>query len=284
MLTLWLLLTAVARAHPPDGAAQPQPLALINLALLGGLYVVGFARQWARAPRRRPALARWGAAFLAAAAVTGVALLSPLDRSADRLAWAHMVQHLLLMMVAAPLLTLACPVRVVAPWGLPERLRSPVARVRAVASRLGAGRYLVWQPIATWSLFLGTLWLWHLPALYEAALRHAWVHDLQHLGFVGASALFWGVVLDPVARQRLHPPLAVAYLFATSLQAMMLGVLMTLSPRAWYPAYGAGGARLTLLEDQQVAGAIMWMPGCLLYAVVAAWLAARWLAREGASR
>lgn len=285
---MWLALLSVpAWAHEAEPGPTPfgsQPLVIANLGLLTLLYLTGFARIWRRSPRRRPDLRRWGAAFAAAMSVTAVALFSRLDAMADALAWAHMLQHLLLMMLAAPLFVLASPGRVVAPWGLPRALREPVARLRTGALRWGLGRYIVWQPLATWSIYALTLWIWHLPALYEGALRSPFVHDLQHLAFVVAAALFWRIVLDPVARRRMRPALAVLYLFATSMHAMALGVLMTLAPRAWYPVYGAraDGLGLTLLEDQQVAGAMMWMPGCMLYAVVAALITVRWLHQEPA--
>lgn len=271
------LLAVDAAAHAPGAEAQPQPVAIVNLLALSGLYAIGYVRLWRRSPRQHAWLRRRGVAFVAAGFVTAGALFSPLDPLADRFAWAHMVQHLALMMLAAPLWVLAAPVRVMVPWGLPGAWRAGASGLGRTARRFGVGRYVVWQPLATWALFAGTLWVWHLPRLYEQALADPVVHDLQHLGFVGAAALFWGVVLDPVARRRLGPGLAIVYLFATQLQAMALGVLMTLSPRAWYPAYGEP-IGLTLVEDQQLAGAAMWMPGCVLYALVAAGVAVRWLA------
>lgn len=281
-----ILLCDVAFAHTPEQATPGQPLVIGNLTLLVLLYAVGFARLWTRSVRMRPILRGWGAAFAGGIGVTGVALFSRLDPMADALAWAHMLQHLLLMMVAAPLLVLGAPAQVIAPWGLPAAVRSPVARVQRAANRVGLGRYLLWQPVATWSIYALTLWIWHLPALYEGALRYPLLHDVQHLAFVAAAALFWRVVLDPVARGRMGRGLAVVYLFGTSLQAMLLGALMTLAPRAWYGAYGARGSPfgLSLLEDQQVAGAIMWMPAGLVYAVIAALLAVRWLHEAPVSR
>lgn len=281
MLTVWLVL-GLAQAHGRDEPApggwidrvMDQPLAVANLLALVSLYGVGWWRLWKRAPRRRRALRRGALAMAGGLLTVGIALFSPLDAHADRLAWVHMLQHLLLMMVAAPLIVLASPLQVVAPWGLPRTLQASVGAVRRA---LGRVRYVLWQPVATWSLYALTVWIWHVPALYEGALRSPLVHDLQHLAFVIAAALFWRVVLDPISRRRLGPGLGLLYLFATSLQAMGLGVLMTFARRAWYPAYGEPPG-LTLLEDQQMAGALMWMPGCALYAVVAGGIAARWLA------
>ena len=139
--------------------------------------------------------------------------------------------------------------------------------------------YLLWQPLLMWGLFALTLWLWHLPALYEAALHHPMLHQVQHLAFFVSSCLFWRVVLDPLSRLRLIPILGVLYLFTTSLHASILGVFMALAPSAWYPFYTdkTGAWHLTPLEDQQLAGLIMWMPACMIYALAATAIFAWWL-------
>src|SRR5690606_32394265 len=136
----------------------------------------------------------------------------------------------------APLLVLGGPV-VVAMWVLPRHWRRRVGGWYGCTSALNVAGYAVWQPMLTWLLYAAALWVWHLPALYEAALRSAWVHDAQHLVFVIAACLFWRVLLDPVSQRRLNLGAGVIYLFTTSLHASALGVFMALSPRVWYGAY-----------------------------------------------
>ena len=130
-----------------------------------------------------------------------------------------------------------------------------------------------------WALYAVGLWIWHLPYLYEWALQDPLVHDIEHLTFFIVSCLFWRVTLDVRVHLTLNPAASVLYLFTTSLHTMALGVLMALSPRVWYKVYvgRTEGWGLSPLEDQQLAGLIMWMPGCIVYAVVAAALFARWL-------
>ena len=121
--------------------------------------------------------------------------------------------------------------------------------------------------------------MWHVPVLYEAALHSELVHDLQHLMFFVVACLFWRVLVDPLSRLRLSPGLGVVYLFATSLHATFLGVFMALAPTPWYGFYESTTAawNLTALEDQQVAGLIMWMPMCMIYAFAAAIIMGLWL-------
>ncbi|HUG93889.1 MAG TPA: cytochrome c oxidase assembly protein [Planctomycetaceae bacterium] len=290
---LVVVLPAVADAHG-GGMVTPgrwwaawnwQPAVLASLALLAGACGLGLCRLWRRAGAGR-GVSRWqaiacGGGLLALTA----ALVSPLDALSDELAWVHMVQHMLLMMVAAPLFVAGTPLRLM-PWALPRAARRVVSRWRR---RLGAWHspwYLLWQPLLLWSLFAATLWVWHWPVLYEAALNVPLVHDAQHITFFVAACLFWRVLVDPVGRLRLGRGVGVLYLFTTSLHATLLGVFMTLSPRLWYAPYEGRAAawNLTPLEDQQLAGLIMWMPACSIFAVAAAWLFGLWLSDPGAGR
>jgi cytochrome c oxidase assembly factor CtaG len=212
-----------------------------------------------------------------------VTLLSPLDRLSEQVAWAHMVQHVLLMTVAAPLLVLGSPWLVLF-WGLSAPTRRALGRCWYRLGRWRSVWLLTWSPLAVWSLHMLVTWLWHAPALYEAALRRAWVHDLQHLCFLAAGCLYWRLLLDPLSRLRLIPAAGVLLLFTTTLHTMALSALMTLSPVPWYPAY-AGSTELwelSHLEDQQLAGLIMWMPACLPYVAAALHLLAQSLAEPKA--
>jgi len=253
-----------------------------NLFVLSALYVAGVVRLWRRTGIGQ-AITGWqvttfGAGILALA----IALLSPLDALGNELSWVHMTQHMVLMVVAAPLIMAGVPGRILL-WGMPTGMRPFVSRcLRPRTGPLGRGlRFVVWNPIWIWSLHAVVLWGWHLPRLYQSALQSPPVHDLEHLMFFVVACLFWRVVLDVRTHAALHPTVGVLYLFTTSLHCMLLGVLMALAPRLWYPVYQGRTEPwgLAPLEDQQIAGLIMWMPGCLVYAVVAALLFGRWLSQ-----
>ena len=185
-----------------------------------------------------------------------------------------MVQHMLLMVVAAPLFVLGSPGMVLT-WGLDAKLAAADARWRRW---LNAD--VLRRPLLPWMLYAAALWIWHLPVAYQAALVDPLVHDAQHLSFFAAACLYWRVLLDPLRRRRLHPLAAVVALFTTSLHAMLLGVFMALIAHSLVRGLRLRTAAwgLTPLEDQQLAGLIMWMPACLVYPAVAAAVIGNWLA------
>lgn len=283
-LILILLWPTPAQAHFGDLQSGSwwagwnwDPVLLVTLPLLGGLYFRGRVRVLRRMGHRAN-LDRRSQYFLAGFLVLVVALLSPLDALSDELGSAHMLQHMLLMSVAAPLMVLASTTSALL-WSLPLAERRGVGRVIQKMEEWPFGTAVVRRPIAVWLLHAAVLWVWHLPLLYETALRNRIVHDLQHVSFFAAAFLFWRVLIDPVSRRRLNRGLGVLYLFTTSLHASILGVFMTLSLRPWYIEYVATSPRwgLTALEDQQLAGLIMWMPACTIYAAAAIGLFALWI-------
>jgi putative membrane protein len=256
-------------------AWNADPVLLLNLLLVSHLYARGVRRLWRSGPGR--GVRAWQVAAFAGGIVTLIAaLVSPLDALSDRLASAHMVQHMLLTNVAAPLLVLGSPALVVLS-GMPEPYRGAIGR----AWRRVDGTWL-WHPVVVCGAFAGALWVWHLPVLYEAALRSPLVHDLEHLTFFAAALVFWRAIIDPLSRRRLHPLAGVLCLFATTLHATALGVFMALSPRPWYAEYESRSTPfgLSALEDQQVAGLIMWMPACVVFAGVAAGLLVAWIGKQ----
>jgi putative membrane protein len=131
-------------------------------------------------------------------------------------------------------------------------------------------------PLVTWSLHAIALWGWHLPRLFEAALRDNGVHTLQHLSFLGTALLFWWSALKPAARGAQGK--AMLYLFTTMVHTGALGALLTLSSVPWYPAYQASASALglDLLEDQQLGGLVMWVPAGMAYVAAGLALAMRW--------
>lgn len=220
---------------------------LLLLAL--GLYLAGLARLWGKAGAGRGIHYAHVACFLLGLLGVGVALLSGLHDYAERLLWAHMVQHELLMVVAAPLLALGKPVEA---WRWVFPLRIPK---------------LLTDPAFAWGLHALGIWLWHVPVLFEAAVRDPWLHVAQHASFFLPAAIFWWAVLGPAAR----PLAALAALFTTMLHTGALGALMTFSRVSWYTGYA--------LEDQQLAGLVMWVPAGVAYPLAALFLVFRWLRR-----
>jgi putative membrane protein len=284
-----LLLPTEAHAHSADWHdGHPwylrwsfNPLVLASLTLLTAAYFIGLARLWRQTHPGHAVSIPQAAAFALGILFLILALVSPIDPIAEELGYVHMIQHMILMMIAAPLLVLG-GAGIVFLWAMPRPWRQSLAHLQNRIQLWRPARYLLWQPLVLWTIFAITLWVWHLPALYEAALRSRPIHDLQHLAFVITACLFWRVLFDPVSRLRLSLGTGVLYLFTTSLHATALGVFMALSPVVWYAEYEKTTPmyNLTPLEDQQLAGLIMWMPACTLYALIAAIIFGLWLHRR----
>jgi putative membrane protein len=253
-----------------------EPFTIGLLALSGALYAAGVARLWRRAGVGQ-GIRRWEAlCFAAGWLALIVALLSPVDALGGILFSAHMVQHELLILVAAPLMVLGRPL---APflWALPPAARDGAAEWTRNPAFAAAWRRLT-APLAVFLIHGLALWLWHLPSLYQATLDDEFIHAFQHLSFFLSSALFWWSLIHG-RFGRLGYGAAVAYVFLTSLHSGVLGALLTFAPRLWYPIYEARTSRwgLSPLEDQQLAGLIMWIPAGVVFIVLGLGLFAAWL-------
>jgi putative membrane protein len=180
------------------------------------------------------------------------------------------------MLVVASLLVCGRPV-VVLGRAMPLRGRRLFVRIRA-RPPVRAARDALLHPVAVWVIGAVVLWAWHLPVLYEAALRHDALHAFEHASLLATSALVWAVALGR-ARRSLAVPAASALLFATALQSGALGAVLALAQRPLYPIHAtvAPSWGLTPLEDQQLAGGLMWVPPGIVYVVVIAGLLSRWL-------
>jgi putative membrane protein len=219
------------------------------LLIVAGTYTVG----WWRLSRRGAPISGWRVAAAAGGLLAlAVALVSPLDRLAHVLFSAHMLQHLLLIAAAAPLLLLADPFAALL-WGLP-------APVRALAGRLlrpGAMLRRLWRAVTVMAVaWLGhvlVIWLWHLPVAYDAAVNDQLLHDIEHVAFFATALLFWWPVVQPAPRLRARTAdgSRVVYLVLAAVQTGLLGLLLTLSPQAWYRSYAS-------LADQSLGGVVMW--------------------------
>jgi putative membrane protein len=206
----------------------------------------------------------------AGVAVIGVALAPPLHGAAHALFTAHMVQHLLLVAVAAPLLSLGTPgLGLLA--ALPRRTRVWLARRRPRLVPTMPGRLAVPAALGAWLLHVAVLWAWHTPRLYDWAVQSPVLHAAEHASLLVTAWAFWAVVLHPRGRRALGIGGSLLYLFAAAGQCAALGALLTLGETPWYATHAAtaGTWGLTPLEDQQLAGLIMWLPGGMVYATVA---------------
>lgn len=258
-----------ALAHtvaPQQGWAGPEPWMLAAALLALGLYAVGYGRLRRRALLGRPELARHGRLFLLGWSVLAAATLSPLHQLGGRSFTAHMAEHELIMLAAAPPLVLARPLGVLL-WAFPGRARHLVAAAGRSGPAQGFWR-IVSDPLVATVMQGAALWLWHLPSLFDRALRAEGWHAAQHLCFFITALLFWSAMLG----SRRSPWTAAACLFATSMVTGALGAFMALSLSPWYGPYASLGLAafgLTPSQDQQLAGALMWVPGGLLHALVA---------------
>lgn len=255
------------------GAWTFEPTVVITLAVVAVLYGRGVRRLARRVPR--PDRAARTAAFYAGVAVLAVALLSPLDALAEALFSAHMVQHLLLMVVAAPLFAFARPGAALMA-GAPPPARDAIVRANVPALRRAARA--VRNPLAIWTLGTLALWAWHMPALYDLALRNDAVHAAEHVSFFATAWLFWDAVLASGGPRGVPRPVAILLDLATGVQGTALGAVLLFASSPLYTVHAAG-ARLwhvSLVHDQQLAGGLMWVPPGFLYALAAAWLLVRW--------
>ena len=238
-------------------------------------YAWGVFVLWTHAAIGHGIAARHAAAFLAGWLALVVALVSPLDSLSESLFSAHMVQHELLMLVAAPLFVVARPLAAWA-WALPPAWRRTLGRVFH-APLWRAPWLVITGPIAAWWIHAIALWVWHVPTLFEAALDNEVVHTAQHITFLFAALLFWWSVLR--ASSRGSRGIAVLSLFTTMAQTGALGALLTLASRSWYPSYAVTTTvfGLTAVEDQQLGGLVMWVPTGFVYLGCGLVIGARWL-------
>lgn len=208
-----------------------------------------------------------------------VALLSPLHEVSEELFSAHMVQHELLMVVAAPLLVLGRP-SVIMLWALPLGGRQAMGRISrtSVVRRAWA---VMSRPFDAWLFHALMIWVWHIPVLFQSTLKSEWMHALQHCSFIGSALLFWWVVIYPHRNADLG--LSIVSLFTTAIHTAVLGALITFARTPWYPDYGSGSAAwgITAVEDQQFAGLVMWIPASVAYLLAALIILRRWLRDSG---
>jgi putative membrane protein len=274
-----LFVAAPALAHGAREGALGwtlDPLLTVPLALSLLIYLVGWARLSRRASTPvRPTL------FLSGWAVLTLALTSPLHEAGERSFTMHMIEHELIMLLATLLLAGSGAGGMLA-WGLPRALRQSLAG--SWKSPLQTLWRRLTEPVTATAIQATVMWVWHAPILFDRALDSFGWHIAQHACFFLSSLLFWWAMLHPRGRGSGYG-VSAACLFATSLIGGALGALMSLSSSPWYSDYaavGMTGIGLDPVNDQRLAGLIMWIPGGLVHGVAAIVLFYKWLrAAEG---
>jgi cytochrome c oxidase assembly factor CtaG len=255
-----------------------EPAIVLPILLSGMLYFVGVRRLW-RGDGRDRGVRKWEAVCFASGwLVLVIALISPLHPMGEVLFSAHMVQHELLMLAAAPLLVLGRPL-------LPFLWSLPISWRRALGAAGNTRPFrLTWRflsaPLTAWFLHAVALWGWHAPSLFQATLENETVHALQHISFLGSALLFSWAIVDG---GRMGLGGAILYVFTTAVHSSILGALLTFGRTLWYPLYGTSAAAwgLTPLEDQQLGGLIMWVPAGVVYLVAGLLLVRAWARFDG---
>jgi cytochrome c oxidase assembly factor CtaG len=288
-----LLATGLALAVParsfahgssPPAPAFPQVLLEWRLELALLLAVAIAAVAWVILRRRvaakhpgHPHPAWRSAAFLGGLAVMVLALMSPIEAYEGALFSVHMLQHMLLQLVAAPLLLLGAPAT------LALRAASPSVRGVLLAVLHSRVVSVLSFPLLAWVLFAAINWGWHFSTLYDQALETPWLHDLQHLTFLGAALLFWWPVVgaDP-ARWRLPQPVRLFYLFLAMPQNSFLGIALMSAPASLYPHYLTNERTWgpTPAVDQSVGGMLMWVGGDVVFLLAMGFVVAAWVRAE----
>jgi putative copper resistance protein D len=285
-LPLWLGLPAAALGHG-EAAPAPRwpavllewsldPLAVFGMALVALAYVAAVRRVGVAHPaNRHPAHRSW--LFAGGLAAIAVALLSPIEAYEGQLFSVHMVQHMLLELVAAPLLLAGAPIT------LALRAASPAWRRRVLSVLHSHVVRALAFPVIAWVVFAAVNWGWHFSVLYDEALENQLLHYVQHATFLGAALLFWWPVIgaDP-SPWRLPHPVRLLYLFLAMPQNSFLGVAIMSASSILYPHYvtnvRAWGP--TPLEDQQLGGAFMWVGGDLIFLAAMAVVVVMWMRHE----
>ena len=250
-----------------------EPSVLVGLFLFIGVYWYAVGPLRRRRQLGSPPTRSQLTYFVLSVLVIIVALLSPLDAIGDHYLFsAHMIQHLLLAALWPPFVLLAMP-----DWLLRPFFRGSVFS--------GTVRFLTYPAMAV-LLFNLDVYLWHLPVLYNLTLSTETVHVAEHLTFMAFGLIVWWPILSPLREQRLDYPLQVLYLFANGMIMMVLGILFTFAPTAFYSPY-VSAPRLwdiSAVSDQQFGGLVMWYPGNLPYAVALVVAFYRWFDGEQPSR
>jgi putative membrane protein len=190
-----------------------------------------------------------------------------------------MLQHEIMILVSAPLISASHP-GATCLWALAPRHRAHIGGWVHTVEKSAFARLLT-SALSAWLLESIALWVWHIPALYDATLSSDWIHAAQHLSFFLTAVLFWSALFG-VGRSAMSYGVGTLYVFAAAAQCSALGALLTFSSVLWYPAYANTTARwgLTALQDQQLGGVIMWVPSSIVFIIVGLALFTKWISES----
>src|SRR5690554_178788 len=270
-------------AQLPDwvfASTRTEPALVVGLGIAAMLYGAGVTRLWRRAGVGS-GITVWQAVAFATGLITVSAALSPfLEAAASMLFSAHMLQHMLLAFVAAPLLAWSLS-GLAFLWSMPAPVRKNASQWWLKATGLRVFVAALTHPVTVWMLFALTFWLWHAPVMYEAALASPVLHALEHAMMLGAAGLFWWLVLQPSGRRRLPHGAAILFTVTTMLQGMVLSSLISFANTPQYGTYvmSAEVLGISALADQQLAGTLMRTPATIILVVTSVWLFLVWISQ-----
>jgi cytochrome c oxidase assembly factor CtaG len=223
------------------------------------------------------------AAYLSGILLLAISLLSPIDALGGQLFFMHMTQHMIMITFAAPLLWSGDPFPI-SMWALPKQLQRLAVALLTKKSPPRQFFTAITTPALSWFLFIAVYLGWHDPGLYNQALYHDWVHDIQHLSFFAVALLYWRPVLDgaPHLHKRMSTWARVAYLLSVIPPSMAAGIAIATSNTVIYTYYNSAPNLYGIdrLFDQAMAGAIMWIPGNEMQVQIAVILLYRWLRHD----
>ena len=281
LLAVFLAAPVVAHSDAVEPALPGwsfEPWAFVPLAVSLALYLVGLSRLVRRADNSQTTVRRNAMLFLLGWLALAGATMSPLHEGGGRSFTLHMLEHELIMLVAAPMIALSRPLGVMF-WAMPA-----AGRIGLSGWARGGLVYWLWRhataPVTATIVQIAIIWLWHAPILFELALRHEGWHIVQHVCFLLSALIFWWAMVFGRAGRHGYGVAALC-LFVTSLAGGGLGALMTFAISPWYADYAAMGMGLfglTPEQDQQLAGLLMWIPGGMVHAGASLVLLTRWLA------
>ena len=269
-----------------------RPEVIAVLALAGIIYSRGWLRirelrsarvEGTKSSLQHPLATGWRlASYLGGLIILGVALMSPIDVLGGQLFTMHMIQHLLVVMIAPPLLLLANPLPFFM-WGLPSRGRRQVGQLLNRRSAVRRGLHALAAPGLVWMAFVAVFLGWHDPKAYNAALRSDLIHDVEHLTFFASAVLYWWLVVGAGPRLRsLSRALRIGLLLAVVPVNMAAGVAIAFASQPIYTYYTTVPRLwgMTVMLDQMVGGVIMWIPGSMMYILAALILISRLIQAE----
>ncbi|MBT4126903.1 MAG: cytochrome c oxidase assembly protein [Chloroflexi bacterium] len=256
------------------------PPAVIFL-LLAAAYTIGTIRLAARSDSDQNFWLKVAASF-SAFALLAIALAGPLDYYSGELFAAHMAQHIVIAMFAAPLLLVARPMPAYI-WALPRPLRIGAGTALTGSGIVVRVLTLLTKPVVALPLFIGTLYGWHIPQAYNGSLENEWVHLFMHFTMFTTAILFWWpIVGPPPIRTQLNYPRRIVYLLLAVTPTALLAAIITLTKSVLYDFYidQPGHFTWSTMEDQRTGGLFMWIPGNFVYLATMTVLFFRWFAAE----